>query len=50
MIFSVTYTICEGPKLDVKRSQIVAYANCQYEVICQYKYNFEGKIYLHYDM
>jgi hypothetical protein len=40
MVFRVTYTICEGPKLDVKRSQIVAYANRQYEVICQYKCDF----------
>ena len=37
MVFSVTYTICEGPTLDALRFQSVVSVNCQCDVICQYK-------------
>ena len=37
MVFSVMYLICEGPKLDAKRSQIVMPANCLYDSSFQHK-------------
>ena len=37
MVFSVTYTICKGPKLDAQRSPTVTPANCQADSIHQHK-------------
>ena len=37
MVFSITYIIYEGPKLDAQRSQSVMPANCQYDSIHQHK-------------
>ena len=37
MVFSVTCTICEGPKLDVSRLQRFMSTNCQYDTISQNK-------------
>ena len=37
MVFSLTYTICEGPRLDVCRSRSVTPINCQYDSIRQHK-------------
>ena len=37
MVFSVTCTICEGPRLDALRSQSVTLANCQYDFVFQHK-------------
>ena len=37
MVFSVTYTIREGPKLDAYMSQSVTPTNWQYDVFYQHK-------------
>ena len=37
MVFSVTYIVCEGPKLDILKFQSVTFANCQYDIICRHK-------------
>ena len=37
MAFSVTYTICKGPKLDAQRSQFIMSGTCQYGFIRQHK-------------
>ena len=37
MVFSVMYIICEGPKLDVKRSKSHTSFNCEYNIIFQHK-------------
>ena len=37
MVFSVAYTLYEGPKLDASRSQSVTPTNCQYDPIHQHK-------------
>ena len=50
MVFSVTCTICEGPKLDAQRFQSVMPVNCQYESNCQHEYLFRVKQYLYYDI
>ena len=49
MVFSVTYTLCEGPKLDA-RSQSVTSVNFQYDTIHQHKENYRVKIYIHSDI
>ena len=35
-VFSITHTICKGPKPDAQRSQRVTPANCQYAPTCQH--------------
>ena len=47
MVFSVTYTICKGPKLDVYRSSSVTSIDCQHDIICWDWYLFEVQKYLH---
>ena len=44
MVFNVTYTICEGPKIIAYKFQSVTsfkdidkYANCQYDIVRQFK-------------
>ena len=50
MVFSIMYTSCKGPKLDVQqRCQSVTSADCQYDTICQHKSTFQVRKYLHYD-
>ena len=50
-LFSVTYTICEGPKLDHWVSESVTPANCQYDFIHQHKqFLFKVTKHLHYDI
>ena len=37
MVFSATYTICEGLKLDAYMSQSVTSVDCRHDTICQHK-------------
>ena len=37
MVFSETYTICQGPKLDACMSQSVMSTNCHCDISCQHK-------------
>ena len=37
VVFSVMYTICEGPNLDAYTSQSVMSGNCQHDIIHEHK-------------
>ena len=43
MVFSVTHTICKGPKLDAWRSQRVKLADRQFDSIRQHEYFLKCK-------
>ena len=47
MVFSVTYTICEGPKLDTLRFLVVTTVYCQYDTFVSIS-NYIIRYYLHY--
>ena len=50
MVFSVMYTIREGPKRDAYKFQNVMPANWQYDFIHQHKELLEVKTDLHYNI
>ena len=43
IVFSLTYNICKGPKLDAYNSQSVVPINCQYDIICPQQQLFKLK-------
>ena len=50
MLFSVTYIVCEGLKIDAYMSRNIMFANCQYDTIHQHEQFFCRKNYLNYDI